>query len=121
MKGKTDDKKHTQSHPAKEGSCHIESALKKEPHLTVAKIKSCKTKEQILKITREKMPKIIKFLNDFSQRTLQKRREQIPKKKGRKEKRKDWFFDNGQVGYLCKDKKLLHLSDNHRILALTAM
>ena len=50
MKGKADDRKHPQSHSAKEeGSRHLESASKKEhqqePRLIVAKIKSWKTKE----------------------------------------------------------------------------
>ena len=51
MKGKADDRKHPQSHPAKEeGSRHLESASKKEhqqePRPIVAKIKSWKTKER---------------------------------------------------------------------------
>ena len=105
MKGKADDRKHPQSHPAKEeGSRHLESASKKEhqqePRPIVAKIKSWKTKERILKTAREKRPQIVKFLNDFSQRTLLKKKRTNPEDVRGKEKREYCFLDNGQVGYL---------------------
>ena len=111
IKGKADDRKHPQSHPAKEeGSRHLESASKKEhqqePRPIVANIKSWKTKERILKTAREKRPKTVKFLNDFSQRTLQKRREQIPKMLEERKK--------GNTAFLIMDKLVIYEKTRNR-------
>ena len=49
-----------------------------KPRAIVAKFKSWKVKEQILKKARDVRPKSLMFVGDFSQRTLERRRALIP-------------------------------------------
>ena len=61
-----------------------------KPRPIVAKISSWKVKESIVKKARAVRPQSIKFVDDFSQRTLAKRNNQIPEKCWRPEKEENW-------------------------------
>ena len=74
-----------------EHGSHVESASTPRPRPIIAKILSWKVKENVLRIARKKKPKNVLFLNDFSQRTLEKRAETF--RKCWKEERKGmWHF-----------------------------
>ena len=60
---------------------HDGSKVKDEPQPgpIVARFESCKQKEKVIKAARAIKPTNIMFSEDYSQRTLQRRRMQIPK------------------------------------------
>ena len=62
------------------------------PRPIVAKIDSWKVKERIVKKAREVKPDGLKFYSDFSQRTLDRRRSQIPALQAARNQGKDAFF-----------------------------
>ena len=84
----------------KEHGSHVESASTPRPRPIIAKIQSWKVKENILRIARKKKPKNVLFLNDFSQRTLEKRAENIPKMLEERKK--------GNVAFLHMDKLIVY-------------
>ena len=84
----------------KEHGSHVESASTPRPRPIIAKIQSWKVKENILKIARKKKPKNVLFLNDFSQRTLEKRAENIPRMLEERKK--------GNVAFLHMDKLIVY-------------
>ncbi len=63
-----------------------------KPRAIVAKFKSWKVKEQILKKAREVRPTSLMFVNDFSQRTLEKRRALIPELEKARKNNKQAFL-----------------------------
>ena len=62
------------------------------PRPIVAKIDSWKVKERIVKKAREVKTNGLKFYSDFSQRTLDRRRSQIPALQAARNQGKDVFF-----------------------------
>ncbi len=62
------------------------------PRPIVAKIESWKVKENIVKKAREIKPDGLRFYSDFSQRTLDRRRSQIPALQAARSQGKDAFF-----------------------------
>ena len=79
---------------------HVESASTPIPRPIIAKIKSLKGKENILRIAQRKKPKNVLFLNDFLQRTLEKRAENIPRMLEERKK--------GNMAFLYMDKLIVY-------------
>ena len=79
---------------------HVESASTPRPCPIIAKIQSWKVKENILRTARKKKPKNVLFLTDFSQRTLEKRTENIPRMLEERKK--------GNVAFLHMDKLIVY-------------
>lgn len=70
-----------------------------QPRAIVAKLKSWKLKEKIVKKAREVRPKSIRFVYDLSQRTLEKRKSQIPEMLNARSK--------GKIAYFVMDKLII--------------
>ena len=69
-----DDRGEDETHPQRNVH-HVESASSKrnsQPRPIVAKIKSWKVKDTIMKVARKKKPKDTRFMNDFAKRTLER-------------------------------------------------
>ena len=75
---------------------------KPKPRPIVAKLRSWKTKEMIVKKARQMKPKGIMFFNDLSQRTLMKRKGQVDDLIRARERGKDAFFVLDRL--IIKDK-----------------
>ena len=78
------------------------SKVKARPRPIIAKIKNWKQKESIIKAARSIRPDGIKFIEDFSQRTLDKRNALVPKLKEAREAGKLAFFVTNRL--IIKDK-----------------
>ena len=70
-----------------------------QPRPIVAKLRSWKLKEKIVKKAREVRPNSIRFVYDLSQRTLQKRKNQIPEMLNARKK--------GKIAYFVMDKLII--------------
>ena len=74
-----DDRGEDKTHPQRNVP-HVESASSKrnsQPRPIVAKIKSWKVKDAIMKAARKKKPKDTRFMDDFMKRTLDRRASKI--------------------------------------------
>ena len=75
-----DDRGDDETHPQRNVR-HVEFASSKrnsQPRPIVAKIKSWKVKDTIVKAARKKKPKDTRFMDDFAKRTLERRASKIP-------------------------------------------
>ena len=90
----------------KEHGSHVESASTPRTRPIIAKIQFWKVKENILRIARKKKPNNVLFVNDFSQRTLEKRAENISKMLEERKK--------GNVAFLHMDKLIVYEKKRNR-------
>ena len=97
-----DDRGEDETHPQRNVR-HVESASLKrnsQPRPIVAKIKSWKVRDTIMKAARKKKPKDTRFMDDFAKRTLERRASKIPKML---EARK-----SGKTAFLIMDKLVVY-------------
>ena len=85
--------------------CHVEgSKIKSDPRPIIVRFQQWKEKERVVKAARQIRPMGLKFFEDFSQRTLQRRKERIPDLiKARKQGKKAFLVRDRVIEYEDSD------------------